>query len=386
MFFSMLDFNALYPHIVAASQKEQQHWQERKQASDAALALISSFTEPDWASHVKHLLIAQTGFLFAHSQELPATKHPFPPCPTTYRACAVDGSQIAPDRNQSGGECYLLHRGMVQITYGTGERAKLWSEAQLHLPDISIDVENDEDTKGINPAPNIGLYRLAYELDGLQTFLENPPALPTLALTDGSLILWQLYDEKGDDTAKATAHQALMETLKRGEKNSIPLCGYISGPGSRDIVNMLRITLGREKEKMVLGATDADLFSRLLQPGERSALFITQGQRSGKSKIMESYGATNQIGFFYLHTGQEIARVELPLWAAPHLDFIHTTLLDQCNKGLGYPITLQESHEQAVVREADRQAFIHLYQKALREANLPITETRKARAKRLRPL
>jgi hypothetical protein len=76
----------------------------------------------------------------------------------------------------------------------------------------------------------------------------------------------------------------------------------------------------------------------------------------------------------------------LPIWAVPHVAFIHACLLDQCQKGLGYPVALQESHEQAVVREADRQAFLHLYQKALREAGIPITETRKARAKRLRPL
>jgi NurA domain len=386
MVFSMLDFNALYPQIVAAGQKEQQRWEQRTKASDAALTLLQSFTEREWAGHIAHLLTAHTGFLFAHSKELPATCHPTPPCPTIYRACAVDGSQIAPDRNQSGGECYLLHRGMVQITYGTGERAQLWSEATLHLPEVPMDNEQSDDTKGINPAPNIGLYRLAYELGGLRTFLGNAPTLPTLALTDGSLILWQLYDEKGDDTAKATAHQALIETLKMGEKNGIPLCGYISGPGSRDIINTLRIVLGREKEKSVLGATDADLFSRLLSPGERSALFTTESQHAGKSPILKTYGATNQIAFFYLHTGQEIARVELPLWAAPHLDFIHASLLDQCNKGLGYPITLQESHEQAVVREADRQAFIRLYQKAMREANISITETRKARAKRLRPL
>jgi hypothetical protein len=382
----MLDFNALYPQILAAQQKEQERFLRCQQAGEAALACLQSFTPTDWSQHVVHLQHAQTGFLFAHSPTLPATTTRPTPLPDAHRVCAVDGSQIAPDRHQNGGGCFLLHRGMVEITYGTGERARLWGEARVHL---SNPESEDEETENDNNAPNIGLYRLAYELDGLQTFLQPNPAvaqLPTLALTDGSLILWQIYDETGDDRAKADAHRALLETLTIAQTNEIPLCGYISAPGSRDIINMLRITLGREREQEVLGATDVDLFARLLAPGERSALFLTEGQRSGRSKILETYGATQQIRFFYLNTGSEIARVELPAWATPQLDFIHAVLLDQCQKGHGYPIALQESHEQAVVREADRQAFIHLYQKAMREANIPIMESRKARAKRLRPL
>ena len=87
--------------------------------------------------------------------------------------------------------------------------------------------------------------------------------------------------------------------------------------------------------------------------GERTPLF------KSSSKILDSYGP-HYIYFFYLHVGAEIARVELPEWVAEDrelLDLVHACVFDQAEKGQGYPVTLSEAHERAVVRGADREAF-----------------------------
>ena len=66
------------------------------------------------------------------------------------------------------------------------------------------------------------------------------------------------------------------------------------------------------------------------------------------------------IHFFYLHVGAEIGRVEIPQWVAEDeelLDMVHACVYDQAEKGQGYPVTLSEAHERAVVRGADREAF-----------------------------
>ncbi|SVC62326.1 uncharacterized protein METZ01_LOCUS315180, partial [marine metagenome] len=39
------------------------------------------------------------------------------------------------------------------------------------------------------------------------------------------------------------------------------------------------------------------------------------------------------------------------------LDRVHAGVLDQAQKGDGYPVSLAEAHERAVVRGADREAF-----------------------------
>tara|TARA_B100000530_G_C15513434_1_gene311551 strand:- start:19 stop:453 length:435 start_codon:yes stop_codon:yes gene_type:complete len=108
------------------------------------------------------------------------------------------------------------------------------------------------------------------------------------------------------------------------------------------------------------GVTDAALFWQILKPGERSRLF------ESASKILDDYGS-HRIAFFYIHTGQEIGRVEVPMWVAKEnalLDRIHSTVMDQCSKGRGYPVVLSESHEQAVVRSADRETFYTLLRDA----------------------
>ena len=99
--------------------------------------------------------------------------------------------------------------------------------------------------------------------------------------------------------------------------------------------------------------TDDILFARKLQPGERSGVF------GSTSKILEDYGP-HRICFFYVNTGSEIGRVEIPLWVATDrelLDLVHVTVVDQAQKGNGYPVVLSESHERAVVRGAERDIF-----------------------------
>jgi NurA-like 5'-3' nuclease len=125
---------------------------------------------------------------------------------------------------------------------------------------------------------------------------------------------------------------------------------------------------------------DRDLFARLLEPGERSALFISP------SKIQKRYGK-HMVYFFYLRLNGEIARVEVPRWVAEDrikLDLVHTLVVDQCRRGQGYPVALSEAHEKAVVTGADRDNFWRMVDESLVEEHLPVTESEKSRSKRTR--
>lgn len=124
---------------------------------------------------------------------------------------------------------------------------------------------------------------------------------------------------------------------------------------------------------------DRDLFERLLEPGQRSSLFFTN------SSVVREYG-DHQIFFFYLHTGEEIARVELPQWVALDevlLPLTHTLILDQCERGVGYPVAISEAHEQAVISGPDRQRFRELVDLSLTDQGLPVYTSEKSRSKRL---
>jgi NurA-like 5'-3' nuclease len=60
--------------------------------------------------------------------------------------------------------------------------------------------------------------------------------------------------------------------------------------------------------------------------------------------------------------------------------------LGQAECASGYPLALQEAHEQAVVSPADREAFRLLVEEALARRGLPVYTSEKQRSKRLRSL
>jgi hypothetical protein len=102
-----------------------------------------------------------------------------------------------------------------------------------------------------------------------------------------------------------------------------------------------------------------------------------------------AYGPEHWIAFFYLNVGAEVVRVEIPAWAArrPELvGLVHALCLDQARKGRGYPVALAEAHECAIVRGADRAAFLNLLNRHLVKTGSAALQTRKALAKQSRAL
>jgi NurA-like 5'-3' nuclease len=97
------------------------------------------------------------------------------------------------------------------------------------------------------------------------------------------------------------------------------------------------------------------------------------------------YDDHQKILFFYLHVGSEVARLEVPRWVAEDaelLDRVHALAFDQAQKGLGYPITLQEAHNQAVVSREDRARFFALLSQRMAAAGVPVAVSHKQLKKR----
>jgi NurA-like 5'-3' nuclease len=131
---------------------------------------------------------------------------------------------------------------------------------------------------------------------------------------------------------------------------------------------------------MVAGVRDRELFSNILSRGERSAVFISP------SKIQKRYGG-HRVYFFYLKVDDEVARVEIPQWVATDenlLNLAHALVLDQCQRGQGYPVALSEAHEKAVVTGVDREEFWQLVESFLIEERLPSLSSAKSQSKRTR--
>jgi len=184
----------------------------------------------------------------------------------------------------------------------------------------------------------------------------------------------------------------------------VPFVGHVSRPSANSVVNTLRLALckqedcrrcrsqvarGRRDCEGFAGLTDREVFAELLRsPGQRSALFVNLLSFSGKEQAgaLGSYYRGKETRFFYLNTGEEIARVELPLWVAESealVDLAHSLVYDQVRRGDGYPVALSEAHEQAVVTAADREQFWYLVETMAAERGVRFAGSAKAFSKRL---
>ena len=127
--------------------------------------------------------------------------------------------------------------------------------------------------------------------------------------------------------------------------------------------------------RRIEGILDTVLFEEILSVGERSTVFY-----GGINTLDRKSSPKNRIGFFYINMGEEIARVEAPEYVLENeglLDLLHFVVFDQAQKGMGYPISLQEAHHLAVVRSKERESFYRLVSNRFTEKGLPVKMTNK---------
>jgi len=330
-----------------------------------------------------------------------------PDLPADYTAVATDGSQIEPDRHGEA-RYFLLNTGGIALRYGRMPEADIFSQPRLFATPEELVIAHPEDAFKQQQIDEtlLGESRMVLEAEALADRLSAmDPSLPALALLDGTLIRFIYTGSRYEDYVRERLlENGLLKAFHRLRDQSlsrlVAFAGYISKPGSHEVVNLLRAThcphagveeagcdllCGKggpgkqECDAVAKGLTDADLFAELLDVGERSALFPTQ------APVVQSYGP-HAVCFFYMNVGDEIARLEMPAWVARHakaVDFLHAAVLDQCKKGRGYPLALQEAHEAAVVTIGDRQNFQRLLDGMLLAEGIGRTSA-KARSKRIR--
>jgi len=324
-----------------------------------------------------------------------------PPIPEEFTVIATDGSHIDVDRHKST-RCYLINIGCANLHYGAYPSAALDSFPCLYSGDEDLVITpvgvrgREQPIEGVL----LGVKRSVDECHRLaELAAELPQGSSNLALLDGSLILWGLeaYPEFVTEALLDKGFLTYLDDIRKlNNGKRLGLASYISFPRSTDVVNVLRLAIcphdpadcdrycatNQKRDcDMVAGVQDRELFLNLLSQGERSDVFISQ------SSIVRKHYGVHQVYFFYLRLDDEVARVELPRWVAVDeslLNLVHTLVLDQCQRGQGYPVALSEAHEKAVVTGADRENFWQLVESSLVEEHLPTLGSAKSRSKRTR--
>jgi hypothetical protein len=321
--------------------------------------------------------------------------------PPEFTVIATDGSHIDVDRHKST-RCYLINIGAAILHYGAYPSAALDSFPCLYSGDEDL-VIMPVGVRGREQPVEGALLGIKRSVDECHRLAELAAELPqgssSLALLDGSLILWGLeaYPEFVTEALLVQGFLSYLDDIRKLNNNKrLALASYISFPRSTDVVNVLRLVIcphdpadcdrycsTDEKRDCdaVAGVQDRELFTNLLGQGERSAIFISQ------SSVVRKHYGEHRVYFFYLKLDDEVARVEIPQWVATdesRLNLVHTLVLDQCQRGQGYPVALSEAHEQAVVTGADRENFWQLVESSLIDEHLPSLSSAKSKSKRTR--
>ena len=400
-----LDLNVTAAQIEGMADELRAGQRERDGRLEAALRAIAGFPVDEYARRLEED-DGETAWAAPRVSEPPDTKHELPLPPPDYRVVAVDGSHIDVDRHLPA-RCFLINTGVAVLAYGSEPCAELSSEPRLYARDEEL-VIRDPITfrEQIVEGAVLGAKRATEEVRALaQVVRRSSGAVPTLALLDGSLLVLGLSGPRNQDfvlreLVEEGFAEALEELRELAQHQRLAVASYISLPGYAEVVNALRLVgcrYGRSEteyrcglrgpgprpcDSCVGGVLDREIFSRLLDVGQRSATFGTS------SPVLDRYYRGTGIHFFYVNVGEEIGRVEIPSWVADDerlAELVHSLVVEQCRRGQGYPVALMEAHEQAVVRGADRRFFVQAVERALQTEGLPVYSSEKDRSKRLRP-
>jgi NurA domain len=192
-----------------------------------------------------------------------------------------------------------------------------------------------------------------------------------VALVDGTL-LFSVLEERPRDFLRTRFYTDFVHQLERLRRARVPVAAYASRSRGIDLIHLFRAVCGStplvcqvctgSHACAMRGLMDAQLLGRWLERWDRTGLFRV------RSNVHDPFYGGHRVYFFLLNTGDEIARVEVPEWVAREqgaMRLLHSVLVDQCNKGFGYPAVLARADDRAVISLGDRDVLDTLVQQEL---------------------
>ncbi|MGB9871825.1 MAG: DNA double-strand break repair nuclease NurA [Anaerolineae bacterium] len=295
-----------------------------------------------------------------------------PPVPQRFTVIGADGSAIGPDRH-SLALYYLINIGSLVFRHGSGEAPEARSIPTLAFRDEEL-YEGDLLVSG----NLLDVRRDCAEIAHLADLVEAEPPGPTLALVDGTLILWVLDDLPAAGRKEKIAFY--LRQMERIRQKGAALAAFISRPRHTEVGRLLHLArvggdpVRAREENNPLGRIPDRVFFASLPAGARSALFVSP------SGINRNYyePAGHEVQFFYLNVAAEgrepmIARVEIPRWVAENPDALpltHAGIVAQCRILGGFPYVLARADELAYISGPEREQLEEMVGNALMSAGI----------------
>ncbi|MCA9996081.1 MAG: DNA double-strand break repair nuclease NurA [Anaerolineales bacterium] len=282
-----------------------------------------------------------------------------PPPPAQATIIAADGSQIMPDRHAAH-LYYLINVGGIIYHHGSYQTPDTFSEPEIFYPETDEALDKFTTSSGV-----VSIERDVKEITTLaqKSKAARQLAQPVVSILDQRLLYWPIGSAGVADNAAVTEWGENMTVMRYA---GALLCGYIDRPGTSAVITLLRSLTGLDDPKFdwktlgqrqaTQGVTDADIFQEILQPGERSKIFVYVSE---PNQSFAEQDPANEVCFFYLNPGQvgkNIARVDVPRWVAEDeeaVTAVHSLIVDQCRILGDYPYVIARADEMAVVGRQD---------------------------------
>jgi hypothetical protein len=293
--------------------------------------------------------------------------HPLPATPERFTVIAADGSQIQPDPHGVA-LYYLVNVGSLVYRHGSGEAPEAHSEPVLGHTEADM-YENGRPVAG----NLLDVRRDLAEITRLADLCAVEPSGPTVALVDGTLILWVLeYRSEEWQRAKVMAY---LDQLHRIREASATVAAFISRPRRAEVTRLLHLaSVDGDKNRVdqepnpLERLPDRAVFETL-PPGARSALFVSPSPTNYDYYHPAGHG----VHFCYINLAEEgldpvIARIELPVWVAENPDrlaLVHGAIVAQARITGDYPYTLARADELAFISGPERKTFEEMVVTAL---------------------
>ena len=315
--------------------------------------------------------------------------HHLPGIPERFTFIAADGTQIQPDRH--GAVLYsLINVGSIVYRHGSGQAPEARSQPTLGYTEADL-YEN-----GILVAGNLlDVRRDLAEITCLADLCTAEPSSPrtspfrwrfvrTVAVVDGTLILWVLEDMPPEGRQRKITEY--LHQLDRIRDTGASVAAFISRPRRGEVAQLLHlanvggdVNRAIEEPNPLQHLPDRAIFG-WLPPGARSALFAS----STPINCHHYQPAGHDIHFCYVNVdsrhplAQEdheaiIARVEFPAWVAQdanRLALVHGAIVAQARITGDYPYALVRADELAFISGPEREALESMVLTALMDAGV----------------
>lgn len=262
---------------------------------------------------------------------------PIAACDEDYQVIGVDGSQIYPNHHE-GSSWYVTTVGICHIAYA--EKSFMRCETRAAVGTLE---QADE--------AMVALERTLRECETALTLASEYQ--DALVMLDGTL-----YPPLTVAHSYGYGNRSA-EIMAEWQRAQPRIISCISRPLSTYTTDLFEVAAAAVGMKEMMSAPDRIAIAYMVPEGHRSPLWQAPAP-VGLVDVLHPI-------WFYLTLHGEVLRVEMPAYAAEHVDRVAARIVDQVAKGFGYPIALAEAHVQATVTERDRQLWYRLIDVALEQ-------------------